>query len=171
MPYYLPAKWKTHLVSLSEGNQWRYGCSGGLWIALAGCLEYMVWGAEMGRADEIPVKSTCCFPKNVWEPGLCPGAVSLCWSGGRRHQSLLSSVTQASLWFSASRWELRKTHEFQTAGEVLQISRKGGEDKRKGGQTAKDSKGQCIQKGGKKRCVSFLFILVALPPGWCAHAL
>lgn len=36
----------------------------------------MVWGAEMGRANEIPVKLTCCFPKNVWEPSL---AVPLPW--------------------------------------------------------------------------------------------
>lgn len=80
-------------------------------------------------------------------------AVSSCWSGDRRPQSLLSSVTQTSLWFSASRWELRKTHEFQTAVQVLQISRKRGEDKRKGRQTEKESKGQWTQKGGKKWCV------------------
>lgn len=101
------------------------------WIAPAVCLEHMVWEAEMGRADEIPVKLTCCFPRCLAVPlPLCCEFVL-----DRRHQPLLSSVTQTSLWFSVSRWELRKTHEFQTAVEVFQISRKGGEDKRKGRQT------------------------------------
>lgn len=123
-----------------------------------------------GRRDSCEVNIL--LPKKICgSPALlcfCPCAVGLCWSEERRHQSLLSSVNQSSLWFSVSRWELRKTHELQTAVEVLHISRNRGEDKRK---TGKKSKGQCTQKGRKKRCVSLLFISVALPPGWHTRAL
>lgn len=111
------------------------------------------------------LKKTCGSPALLC---FCPRAVSLSQSGDRRPQSLLRGVTQTSLWFSTSRWDLRKTHELQTALQVLHISRERDEDKRKGRQTEKESKGQWTQKGGKKR---LLFILGALPPGWHTRAL
>lgn len=110
---YLPARWGTRPVCPSEGEQQKSGYSGSLSIALGVYLKYTPWGVEMGRADDITVKLTCHFPRRcVWAQLCClscPHAASLCWSGERKPQSLLSSVTQTWLWFLVPRWELCKT--------------------------------------------------------------
>lgn len=106
--YYLLMRWKTHLVSLNEDDQWKSGCSGGLWIALAGCLEYMVWGAEMGRADEIPVKLTCCFPRKCVGAQPCCGFALVLW--------VCAGVGAEGTSLSWAGW-LRPRFDFQRPGE------------------------------------------------------
>lgn len=87
--------------------------SGSLWIAIAVLFEIHGMGSRdgEGRWDycevDVPLPKKC-----VWAQLCClshPHAVSLCWRGERKHQSLLSSGMQTWLWFVAPRWELCKT--------------------------------------------------------------